>query len=118
MAQGEPFGGAMGPAKPMDQGLLQGALGGLSSACEVEAPAQHLAGAAIEDGNERAPPILAALDEGNIRAPALIGCWSYGSGPRHSRTLANGPLAHGPALDPHDEAMDLLAVGGLVQPML
>ena len=78
MAQGEPFGSAVGPAKPVDQGFLQSALGGLGSAGEVEAPAQHLAGAAIEHGNERAPPILAALDEGDIRAPALIGCRGYG----------------------------------------
>ncbi len=48
MAQGESFGGAVGPAKPVDQGFLQGALGGLSSTGEVEAPAQHLAGAAID----------------------------------------------------------------------
>ncbi len=117
MAQGEPFGGAVSPAKPVDQGLLQGTLGSLSSAGEVEAPAQHLAGAAIEDGNKRAPPILAALDEGDIRAPALIGFWGNRSGPRHPRALTNGPLAHGPALDPH-EAVDLFAVGGLVQTML
>jgi hypothetical protein len=46
MAQGESFGRAVGPGKPVDQGLLQGTLGGLISAGEIEAPARHLAGAA------------------------------------------------------------------------
>lgn len=56
MAQGEPFGGAVGPAEPVDQGLLQSALGGLGAGGTVEPPAQHLSGAAIEGGNERVPP--------------------------------------------------------------
>lgn len=67
-----------GSTKPVDQGFLQGARGGLGAAGEVEAPAQHFSGAAIKHGNERAPPVLAALDEGDICAPALIGRRSDG----------------------------------------
>lgn len=86
---------AVGPAEPMDQGFFQGAFRILGPGRSIQTPAQDLAGAAVQDGDERAPAIHPAFHQGDVRGPTLVGLRSDGLRPRHPRALAHGTLAAG-----------------------
>jgi len=109
--------GSVSPSEPMNQGFLQGLFDGLGAGGAPQTPSQHLPGAAIQDRHERAPAVRPAFHQGNVRGPALVGQGRDGSGSWHTRAFAHRALADGPALDAH-EAVNLLAIGGLVQPVL
>ena len=70
--------------------------------------AEHLTGAAINDGHKYTPTIAPAVDEGQIGGPTLVGTFGNGAGYFNAGSLTRTTLGKSPAFEFH-EAVDLLA---------
>lgn len=60
-------------SEAVEKRLLQGPFRGLGPARSFQGVAGDLAGAAIDDGHEDAPTVLAAVNQGQVCRPALVG---------------------------------------------
>jgi hypothetical protein len=71
--------------------------------------AEHLAVAAVNDGNKDASTVAPAVDEGENGCPTLVGALGDGASDFDARALARTAFWEHPAFDFH-EAVDFLAV--------
>jgi len=71
--------------------------------------AEHLAGAAVDEGNKDAPAVAPAVDEGEVGRPALVGLFGDGAGDLDAWAVSGAALGKRPALELHD-AVDFLDV--------